>query len=75
MPNDAVLGPTVHHLLAEDRFNRGEKSGRFNKENPATQGHCTTSLAHDLVRGLHESLAKKNRTQKQSKSQERKTEK
>ena len=58
MPNDAVLGPTVHHLLAEDRFNRGEKSGRFNKENPATQGHCTTSLAHELVCGLHKSPAK-----------------
>jgi hypothetical protein len=26
MPNDAVLDPTVHHLFAKDRFNRGKSS-------------------------------------------------
>jgi len=26
MPNDAVLDPTVHHLSAKDRFNRGKSS-------------------------------------------------
>ncbi|KAL9381032.1 hypothetical protein Peur_026689 [Populus x canadensis] len=26
MPNDVVLDPTVHHLFAKDRFNRGKSS-------------------------------------------------
>jgi len=51
MPNDAVLDPIVHHLLAEDRFNRGkirQIMNRGNSSKPRPLHHDAVSEAHDL---------------------------
>jgi hypothetical protein len=45
------LDPTVHHLFAEDRFNRGKSGRSWPGEIPANHGHYThdaVSEAHDL---------------------------
>jgi len=51
MPNDVVLDPTVHHLLAEDRFNKGKIRQIMNRGNSSKSRplhHDAVSEAHDL---------------------------
>ncbi|KAJ6888305.1 hypothetical protein NC652_029373 [Populus alba x Populus x berolinensis] len=48
MPNDVVLDTTVHHLFAEDQFNKGKSSRSWLEENPVDYGHYIHDVVNDL---------------------------